>query len=334
MMGHRLRSIVYGGNVFMKKRILQRFVLITGLILSGALLYSVPASAANCNAMSNQGGCPTVQSVQANGGSASINWAADMFAQTFASISGTRAATWGLYMVNNWSTSMNGHWFSGGTYTPILTVNNTDPARKADGSSGTDYCTNDPFYCTHEMMAARFYQKYGFSGVANVTLPSSWPAHRPPCMIFGAYSSVNSTFHTVFAPSIAEPCQPGFPGTVEPEPDPEWCGMSTSELLYEFNDLSPGDVNGKSLEKSATMTCSGAGVSYNLYLQNVSTTGRDKVSLGRGVTATVTANNQALQSNRTSVGASQTLLIKVSLSGVPTSTGPIGGVGILAVNYN
>ncbi|MEA4531404.1 hypothetical protein VBQ99_24800, partial [Klebsiella pneumoniae] len=56
-------------------------------------------------------------------------------------------------------------------------------------------------------------------------------------------------------------------------------------------------------------------------------------SLGRGVTAKVTVNNQALQTNRVSTGKTNNLNVTVTLNGTPTSTGPIGGTGILAVNY-
>ncbi|WP_222614601.1 hypothetical protein, partial [Klebsiella pneumoniae] len=69
------------------------------------------------------------------------------------------------------------------------------------------------------------------------------------------------------------------------------------------------------------------------YLSNVSTAGRNSLDLGRGITATVSANNQALQTNRVSTGTTNTLNITVTLSGTPTSTGSISGTGILAVNY-
>lgn len=320
----------------MEKSKLKRLILTAGIILGNALLWSESASAANCNAFGNQGGgCPTVQSLTVNGGSVAVNWATDLNAQTFASIETTRAATWGLYMIYGWTTSMNGHWFGGGTRQPIMTVSNTDPVRKADGSTTTDNCTDNPFYCTHQMMAARFYQKYGFSGTASVALPpsSSYPAHAPPCLIFGAMNPGTGDFYTVFAPGLAEPCKPGFPGTVEPEPDPEWCGMSTGALDFKFGDMAPGAVSGQSITGSATMACSDAGVTYSLYLSNVSTIGRDTVDLGRGVTAKVTVNNQALQTNRVSTGKTNNLNVTVTLNGTPTSTGPIGGTGILAVNY-
>ena len=228
---------------------------------------------------------------------------------------------------------MNGHWFGGGTRQPIMTVSNTDPVRKSDSSTTTDYCTDNPFYCTHQMMAARFYQKYGFSGTASVALPSSYPAHAPPCLIFGAINPGTGDFYTVYAPGLAEPCQPGFPGTVDPEPDPEWCGMSTSALSFPFDDMAPGAVSGQSLTRSATMACSDAGVTYSLYLSNVSTIGRDTIDLGRGVTAKVTVNGLALQTNRVSSGKTNNLNVTVTLNGTPTSTGPISGTGILAVNY-
>lgn len=38
------------------------------------------------------------------------------------------------------------------------------------------------------------------------------------------------------------------------------------------------------------MACSDAGVTYSLYLSNVSTIGKDTIDLGRGVTAKVTVN--------------------------------------------
>lgn len=318
----------------MEKRKLKRLILAAGIILGNALLWSESASAADCNAFGNQGGgCPTVQSLQANGGSVSVNWASDLSAQTYASIESTRAATWGLYMIYGWSTSMNGHWFGGGTMTPILTVSNTDPVRTVSGGTTTDYCTDNPFYCTHQTMAARFFQKYGFSGTASVALPSSYPAHAPPCLIFGAINPSTGDFYTVFAPGLAEPCQPGFPGTVDPQPDPEWCGMSTSALTFAFGDMAPASVSGQSMTKSAVMACSDAGVTYNLYLSNVSTAGSNSLDLGRGITVTVSANNQALQTNRVSTGTTNTLNITVTLSGTPTSTGSISGTGILAVNY-
>ena len=187
----------------MEKRNLKRLILTAGIVLGNALLWSETASAADCNAFGNQGGgCPTVQSLTANGGSVAVNWATDLNAQTFASIEATRAATWGLYMIYDWTTSMNGHWFGGGTRQPIMTVSNTDPVRKSDGSTTTDYCTDNPFYCTHQMMAARFYQKYGFSGTASVALPSSYPAHAPPCLIFGAINPGTGDFYTVYAPGL------------------------------------------------------------------------------------------------------------------------------------
>jgi len=322
----------------MKKNIFHRMVVIgsavSGLLLATSLLFSTPVTAATCNAFGNQGGCPTVQSLQANGGSATVNWAADMNAQTFASIDGTGASTWGLYMIYGWTTSMWGHWFGGGTKTPILTVSNTDPVRLSGGGSGTDACTTNTIHCTHGRMAARFYQKYGLAGTTTVTLPSSWPAYGPPCMIFGAINPGTGDFLTVYTAGMSEPCQPGHPGTVEPQPDPQWCGMSTSALTYGFGDMSPADVAGKSLSRTATMACSDAGVTYNLYLSNVTTTGRNTLELGRGVKATVSANNQALQTNRTSTGTNNTLNVTVTLSGTPTSTGAISGTGILAVNYN
>ncbi|PEN26184.1 hypothetical protein CMQ96_03900 [Klebsiella sp. MBT K-1] len=109
--------------------------------------------------------------------------------------------------------------------------------------------------------------------------------------------------------------------------------MSTGALNFEFGDMAPAAVSGQSMTKSAVMACSDAGVTYNLYLSNVTTTGRNKVDLGRGVTATVSANNQALQTNRVSTGATNTLNITVTLDGTPTSTGAISGTGILAINY-
>ncbi len=318
----------------MEKRKLKRLMLAAGIILSNALLWSESASAASCNAFGNLGGgCPTVQSVQASGGTASIMWAFDGNAQTFSAIERNSVTTWGLYMITGWSSSMNGHWFGGGTRTPILTVNNTDPARRSDGSSGTDNCTSDPSRCTHDNMAARFAQKYGWAGTASIALPSTWSVIAPPCMIFGAYTPYNDAFHTVFSPALALPCEPGFPGTVVPEPDPEWCGMSSSMLSFPFNDMAPGAVSGQSLTRSATMTCSDAGVTYSLYLSNVSTFGRDTIDLGRGVTARVTVNNQALQTNRVSTGKTNNLNVTVTLNGMPTSTGDISGTGILAVNY-
>ncbi|SUQ56329.1 Uncharacterised protein [Raoultella terrigena] len=322
------------GGLFMKKNTLQRFLLTLSVVPFGGVFFSAPALAGVCQPFSG-GSCPTVQSVQANanGSSASVNWAADGNAQTYASLNGSRATTWGLYLLYGWTANMNGHWFSGGTMQPILTVSNTDPARRADGTSGSDSCTSDPYYCTHETMAARFYQKYGFMGTTNVNLPSPLPVVGRPCMIFGGISPINQAFHTVFAPGLAQPCEPGFPGTVDPGPDPQWCGMSTSALNFEFGDMAPASVSGQSLSKTAVMACSEAGISYNLYLSNVSTTGRNRVDMGRGVTATVSANNQALQTNRTSTGATNSLTITVTLSGTPTSTGAISGTGILAVNY-
>ena len=318
----------------MEKRKLKKLMLTAGIVLGNALLWSESALAANCNAFGNQGGgCPTVQSLQVNGSSVAVNWAADMNAQTFASITSSQATTWGLYMIYGWSTSMNGHWFGGGTKTPLMTVTNTDPTRDALGNVTTDLCTTSAYQCTHDRMAARFYQKYGFSGTTNVTLPSTWPAQAPTCLIFGAINPGTGDFYTVYRPGLAEPCKPGFPGTVDPEPDPEWCGMSTSALTFAFGDMAPAAVAVQSMTKSVVMACSDAGVSYSLYLSNVSTTGRNKVDLGRGVTATVSANNQALQTNRTSTGKTNTLNITVTLSGTPTSTGSISGTGILAVNY-
>lgn len=314
----------------MEKRNLKKLILAAGIIL----VWSESASAATCNAFGNQGGgCPTVQSLNVTGGSVAVNWAADMNAQYFASIQGSLATTWGLYMIHGWHTSMSGHWFGGGTKTPILTVKNTDPVRDALGNLTTDQCSISANQCTHDRMAARFYNKYGASGTTSVTLPSSSSPNAPPCLIFGAVAPDTGDFFTVFAPVLAEPCKPGFPGTVDPEPDPEWCGMSTSALSFAFGDMAPAVVSGQSMTKSATMACSNAGVSYSLYLSNVSTTGRNKIDLGRGITATVSANNQALQTKRTSTGKTNTLNITVTLSGTPTSTGPISGTGILAVNY-
>lgn len=60
------------------------------------------------------------------------------------------------------------------------------------------------------------------------------PCSRTAVPDFGAINPGTIDFYTVYAPGLAEPCQPGFPGTVDPEPDPEWCGMSTSALSFHF----------------------------------------------------------------------------------------------------
>ncbi|MBZ7661741.1 hypothetical protein [Klebsiella grimontii] len=319
----------------MKKRTWQRLILAAGVMLGNALLYSTPASAAFCNAFGTSGGaCPTVDSVEARGGTATIRWSENLAAESFVSITGSNVTTWGLYMIYNWtSADTAGHFFSGGVRTPILTVTNSDPALKPDGTSGTDNCTSATLNCSHDRMAARFFNKYGMAGTATVPLPSSWNDLKPPCMLFGGIRPAYGDIVTVFVFRGIPPCQPGFPGTVEPEPDPDWCGMSTSALAFDFGDMSPATVSGQTMSKTAVMACSNTGISYNFYLSNVSTAGRDTIDLGRGITAKVTANRQALETKRTSTGATNTLDITVTLNGTPTSTGEISGTGILAVNY-
>ncbi|MEB8194995.1 hypothetical protein NGI12_16210 [Raoultella terrigena] len=320
------------GSLFMKENILQKFLLTLTLsvVCLGGVFFSASTSAKSCQEAIG-GSCPVVMNVTSNGGLATINWGINRGSQYFSALD--RSSTWGLYMINDWTDTSSGYWFSGGNYTPILTVTRSDLALQSDATGRPDECTDYLYLCTHEKMAARFIYKYGAAGVATVTLPSSWPDHRPPCMIFGALGGAGN-FATVFVPEgNIMPCHPGHPTVVEPVPDPEWCGMSTSALNFEFGDMAPASVSGQSLSKTAVMACSKAGISYNLYLSNVSTTGRNRVDMGRGVTATVSANNQALQTNRVSTGATNSLTITVTLSGTPTSTGAISGTGILAVNY-
>ncbi|EPK7572980.1 hypothetical protein R4R75_002064 [Klebsiella michiganensis] len=318
----------------MEKRTWQRLLLAAGMMLGNLLFFCAPVSAAYCNAFGTAGGaCPSVDSVETTGGTATIRWSESLFAQYATSITNSGATTWGLYMIYNWTSTNGGQWFAGGVRTPILTVSNSDLVLKLDGTTGTDNCTNMAVYCSHDVMAARFFNKYGMAGIATVALPASWNSLTPPCMIFGAIMPGTGYFTTMFAVFGIEACKPGFPGTVEPEPDPDWCGMSTSALTFDFGDMAPATVSGQTMSKSAVMACSDAGINYNFYLSNVSTTGRDKIDLGRGITATVTANNQALETNRTSTGTTNSVDITVTLNGTPTSTGAISGTGILAVNY-
>lgn len=297
----------------------------------GSLLYfSTPAFAADCNYLGNNGGgCPTVHTVKSSGGTASVSWTNDGNALTFASLSSVNTGdqVWGLYMLYDWTLG-NGHWFSGGTMQPIMTVNRDDPPLMSDGKPGLDFCSTRTYPCTHDQMAARFLQKYGYAGTVSVALP---PSAKKICMVFGGINSYAGEFNTVFKGSQAVNCDPGSPGAVEP--DPEWCGMNTSALTFDFGDMAPAAVAGSTLTKTAVMDCSKAGVTYNLYLSNVSTSGRNTINLGRGVSAIVSANNQTLQTNRTSTGTTNSLNVTVTLNGTPTSTGAISGLGILAVNY-
>ncbi|WP_249226400.1 hypothetical protein, partial [Entomohabitans teleogrylli] len=117
-----------------------------------------------------------------------------------------------------------------------------------------------------------------------------------------------------------------------------WCGMSTASLDYNFGNMTSTDIASSfvpSMTKPAIMACNKSGVTYNLYLANISTSGRDTIDLGRGVSAKVTVDGESLQTKRTSTDTHNTLNVTVTLSGTPTSTGPIGGqsIGILAVDY-
>lgn len=316
-----------GGKIVMRAKIMRRLILAASAGWAGILFFSSPASAATCT--SSLGGCPVVTEVtHLSGNNYSVRWMHESFAQYWVSAQGSTNMQWGLYLITNYTFSS--HYVYGGSYTPLMIVNRQDPPQ--------DQCTpggmaNDPNgqYCEHTHYAARFLTKYGATGTLNVTIPAGV---TNSCIVFGVPSRLNAEFYTVFTGFASVPvCGPGGISVPEPEPDPEWCGMSTSTLSFDFGDMSPTSVANSSQTKSAVMACSKAGLTYNLYLSGVTTAGRNTIDLGRGVTATVSVDNQALQTNRTSIGTVNTLSVKVTLSGVPSSTGPISGTGILAVNY-
>ncbi|WP_154675953.1 hypothetical protein [Entomohabitans teleogrylli] len=319
----------------MEKRKLYRLILAGSAILGGSLFFSAPASAGSCTSNSG-GGCPVVTSVtHQSGNNYTVNWIYEGAAQYWVSASGMGASAWGLYLITNYVSS--GHYVQGGNYQGLKTVTRSDPVVHANGTTGTDNCTNDSsaggVYCDHSNYASRFLLKHGSGGTTTVTIPDNV---TNSCIVFGIPRSGMNEFFTVFSGYVSTPvCGPGGVSVPEPEPDPEWCGMSTSELIYDFLDMAPAGVAGQSLTRTATMTCSKANVPYNLYLSNISTSGRDTINLGRGVSAKVTVNEQSLQTMRTSGADTNLLRVTVTLSGTPTSTGPIGGqnIGILAVEY-
>ncbi|WP_154675923.1 hypothetical protein [Entomohabitans teleogrylli] len=313
----------------MEKRKLYRLILAGGAILGGSLFFSAPASAGSCT--TRFGGCPVVTSVtHQSGNTYVVNWVNESTAQEWVAANSTGVQPWGLYLITNYTYSS--HYVHGGSYTPLMTVTRNDAVwEDGSGDNCNSSAVSDPngTYCAHSNWAVRFLMKYGFSGTRTVEIPAGV---TNSCLVFGKPGL--GEFLTVYTGYASYPvCGPGGVGVPEPEPDPEWCGMSTSALTYDFGDMAPAGVAGQSLTRTATMTCSKAGLTYNLYLSNVSTTGRNTLNLGRGVTATVSANNQSLQTNRTSGGTTNSLQVTVTLSGTPTSTGDISGTGILAVNY-
>lgn len=326
------RNTIFKDNLLMEKNKFHQ-TLLTGLTLMGASLFTVPQAVAGSCSASNFNGCPVVTGVtHQSGNNYTANWVNESTAQSWISASGNSTMVWGLYLITNYQSA--GHDITSGTYTPIMTVTRDDPAT---ASGGGDYCNstavNDPNgqYCDHANFAARFLVKYGTSGAQSVSIPTG---ATNSCIVFGVPRRGGGSFMPVYTGLTSVPvCGPGGINVVEPEPDPEWCGMSTSALTFDFGDMAPATVSGSTLSHTAVMDCSKAGVTYSLYLSNVTTAGRNTIDLGRGVTATVSANNQALQTNRTSTGISNSLNVTVTLNGTPTSTGAISGTGILAVTY-
>lgn len=316
----------------MKKRTVYK-TLLTGLALMGTYFFSAsPAFAATCSTSSGSG-CPVVTSVTHQSGNTYLaNWVNEISAQYWSSAAGESSMEWGLYLITNYQAS--GHYIIGGSYTPLRTVTRYDPPR-ADG--GGDNCNsssvNDPngVYCDHEQFAARFLVKYGYVGSQTVSVPAQ---ATNSCIVFGVPKRGGGSFLPVYTGLASYPvCGPGGNNVAEPEPDPDWCGMSTSALTFNFGDMSLATIAGATLSRTAVMSCSSTGLVYNFYLNNVTTAGRDTIDLGKGVTATVSVNNQALQTYRVSTNTINSFNVTVTLSGTPTNTGAISGTGILAVNY-
>ncbi|WP_161969194.1 hypothetical protein, partial [Entomohabitans teleogrylli] len=275
--------------------------------------------------------CPVVNSVQHDTGNTYIvNWMIDAIAQYWVSASGTDGE-WGLYLITNYQYS--GHYINGGNWKPIKTINRSAPLP----GGGGDNCTVSASHCNHSVYGPRFMNKFNYAGSEKVDIPTS---ATNSCIVFGMPVPVLGVFAPVFPGTVSYPvCGAGGISVPEPPPDPDWCGMSTASLDYNFGTMAPEDVDGQSITKPAVMTCNKAGVSYNLYLQNVSSAGRDTIDLGLGVSATVTVLingvEQSLQSNRVSTSDINPMDVKVTLNGTPGVTGTLGGqnVGILAVNY-
>ncbi len=316
----------------MEKRKLYRAMLAGSAALIASIFYSTPATAGICKSPT-YGGCPVVSKVtHQSGNNYSATWFNDGSAQTEVFAGGASNMIWGLYLITNYRFS--GNYIIGGTHTPLLTVTRYDPPRTdgyGDACNSSEVIDPSGVYCDHQHFADRFIIKYGYSGIQNVAIPAG---ATNSCIVFGVPGAGGGEFFPVRLGSASVPiCGPGGINVVEPEPDPEWCGMNTSALTFDFGDMAPAAVSGSSLTKTAVMDCSKAGVTYNLYLSNVSTSGRSTINLGRGVSAIVSANNQTLQTKRTSTGTTNSLNVTVTLNGTPTSTGAISGLGILAVNY-
>ncbi|NIG46429.1 hypothetical protein F3J31_21780 [Enterobacter sp. Acro-832] len=153
-----------------------------------------------------------------------------------------------------------------------------------------------------------------------------------PCITSGMYntllsgrpSSGNMGLYFTNPPGYHEPTA----GCIAVRPPNRWCALSTPKVSFDYGVMQSATASGVSREVDVTIDCS-ASMSYNLRL--VGTSGG--IPLSNGMEASITADNRPLQSTLSGNAGRNTVRLKSTLTGSPSTTGAFSGSSVLFVDY-
>ena len=112
------------------------------------------------------------------------------------------------------------------------------------------------------------------------------------------------------------------------KPDDNWCALDTAEVKHEFDDIVASSWGATSRQSDIVVTCSGS-VKYRIALAGNDS---NRIDLDNGASATLSIDD-GWGKTYEGINGSRTHVLKSTLSGNPSRTGPFKGMGVLITTY-